>query len=237
MHSSRRRRTVVTAVSAVPPALPAARCGSGDSGPGDATEADGHGVLLQPVAAPGPDPFTRSTAKATAPLPTTDDPAPTHTESASPSARGVRRVSGRTPGLHGGARPVSTCDAEQRIHRLTGPGADPAKARAFAGAGRVGADAVPRFPRGPAPVVPRADTPAAPGFRTSGTPANPRSETTGDSGPPVAPPPAPRPARTPRASVPSGCPVPGDHPALRPPSAPGTAPERDTGTESGPDGG
>ncbi len=160
MHSSMRRRTVVTAVSAVSPVLLAAGCGSGDSGPGDATDGGGRDVRLQPVAAPGPDPFTRSAAKTTAPLPTTDDSTPTHTEnaSASASARGVQRVSGGTPELYGGTRSVSGYGVEQQIRHLTGP-------------------------------------------------------------------------------VPSGCPAPGDNPALRPPSAPGTAPERDTGTESGPDGG
>ncbi|MFJ2742786.1 DUF6777 domain-containing protein [Streptomyces sp. NPDC087440] len=160
MHSSKRRHTVVTAVSAVSLGLLVAGCGSGSSGPGDTTDVGGQDVLLQPVAAHGPDPFTESTAKTTTPLPSTTTPAPTRTASASPSAsvRRVQRVSGGTPGLYGGTQSVSSCDVEQQIRYLTGSGADQAKARAFADASRIDLAAIPRFLRGLTPVVLRADT-------------------------------------------------------------------------------
>jgi hypothetical protein len=70
----------------------------------------------------------------------------------------VHQVSGGTPGLYGGTQSVSSCDVEQQIRYLTGPGADQAKARAFAEASRVDVGAIPRFLRGLTPVVLRADT-------------------------------------------------------------------------------
>ncbi|GHA26300.1 hypothetical protein GCM10010329_56860 [Streptomyces spiroverticillatus] len=160
MHSSKRRRTVVTAVSAVSLGLMVAGCGTGGSGPGATTDVGGQDVLLQPVAAHGPDPFTQSTAKTTTPLPSTTTPAPTRTASVSPSAsvRRVQQVSGGTPGLYGGTQSVSSCDVEQQIRYLTGSGADQAKARAFADASRIDVAAIPRFLRGLTPVVLRADT-------------------------------------------------------------------------------
>ncbi|WP_405792845.1 DUF6777 domain-containing protein [Streptomyces sp. NBC_01506] len=117
-------------------------------------------VLLQPLAAPGPDPFTESTA---APLPDAAPSAPP-----SPSGPGepgdpgdpgkgpqtVRSVSGATAGLYGGTKSATSCDVEAQVRLLT---ADRAKATAFARGAGVGGASVPKFLRGLTPVVLRAD--------------------------------------------------------------------------------
>ncbi|MFF8926523.1 DUF6777 domain-containing protein [Streptomyces longwoodensis] len=102
-------------------------------------------VVLQPVAAQGPDPFTRSTV--TVP---SRPPAPATTAGGRP-----RSVSGGTPGLYGGVQGVAGCDVERQIALLT---ADRAKAAAFARAEGVAVSAVPGHLRALTPVVLRADT-------------------------------------------------------------------------------
>ncbi|MEU3508895.1 DUF6777 domain-containing protein [Streptomyces longwoodensis] len=102
-------------------------------------------VVLQPVAAQGPDPFTRSTVT----VPSTP-PAPATTTGGRP-----RSVSGGTPGLYGGVQGVAGCDIERQIALLT---ADRAKAAAFARAEGVAASAIPGHLRALTPVVLRADT-------------------------------------------------------------------------------
>lgn len=114
-------------------------------------------VFLQPVAAPGPDPFTDSTAVAdsaadASPVARTAQPegsAPTGTTQA------VRSISGSMPGLYAGTARVAGCDVDRQIDQLT---SDPAKARAFAQAEGVSQASVPGYLRGLAPVVLRADT-------------------------------------------------------------------------------
>ncbi|MFI0981111.1 DUF6777 domain-containing protein [Streptomyces sp. NPDC021093] len=160
MHSSTRRHAGVAAVSVLALGLLATGCGSGGTGPGDTASAADQDVLLQPVAAQGPDPFTQSTAKTSTPLPSTTTAAPTRTASAAPSAtaRSTHRISGGTPGLYGGTQSLSSCDVEQQVRYLTGSNADRAKARAFAEASRIDPAAIPGFLRGLTPVVLRVDT-------------------------------------------------------------------------------
>ncbi|MFI6436528.1 DUF6777 domain-containing protein [Streptomyces sp. NPDC050759] len=143
-------KALVTAC-ALAAALLVAGCG-GDGGDGDEnnTEANGE-VLLQPAAAQGPSPFTRSTVtsatSATAPSPLTRTP------QRAPTA--PRIVSGAMPGLYGGTARVAGCDVARQIDALA---ADRSRERAFAQVVGVPAAAVPDFLRGLAPVVLRADT-------------------------------------------------------------------------------
>lgn len=117
-------------------------------------------VLLQPLAAPGPDPFTESTA---APPPDASPSVPPPSNEPSgpgePSAPGedtqiVRSVSGATAGLYGGTKSAPSCDVAAQVRLLT---ADRAKAKAFARGAGIGAASVPKFLRGLTPVVLRAD--------------------------------------------------------------------------------
>ncbi|MEV7419632.1 DUF6777 domain-containing protein [Streptomyces sp. NPDC089919] len=111
-------------------------------------------VLLQPVAAAGPDPFTPSSATAVAPLPSR----PQGGSAADKGAAGttaLRTVSGSVPGLYGGTRQLGSCDVEQQASYLA---ADEDKARAFAGAAGVAPAELGDFLRDLTPVVLRADT-------------------------------------------------------------------------------
>lgn len=108
-------------------------------------------VTLQPLTAPGPNPFTASTAA----------PVPDATPSRAPSPSGptmrsqtLRSISGATAGLYGGTKSTPSCDVDAQVRLLT---ADRAKATAFARAAGVGAPSVPTFLRGLTPVVLRAD--------------------------------------------------------------------------------
>ncbi|MFF2183674.1 DUF6777 domain-containing protein [Streptomyces sp. NPDC058155] len=137
--------------------------GCGEDGVGEdpraarAASAASKKVLLQPLAAPGPAPFTESTA---APLPdATPSVPPSSSAPAEPSASGggaqaMRSVSGATAGLYGGTKSVTSCDVGAQVRLLT---ADPAKATAFARGAGVSGAAVPNFLRGLTPVVLRAD--------------------------------------------------------------------------------
>ncbi|MCB8901808.1 MULTISPECIES: DUF6777 domain-containing protein [unclassified Streptomyces] len=105
-------------------------------------------VLLQPLAAQGPDPFTESSARATA-------------RGSSP-ARGpdsggpqVREVTGSTPGLYGGTRAEGSCDVERQVASLS---ADQDRTRAFAEAAGIPDANLPDWLRGLTPVVLRSDT-------------------------------------------------------------------------------
>ncbi|QHY99627.1 hypothetical protein SSPS47_31495 [Streptomyces sp. S4.7] len=128
-----------------------------DSRAAKAANAASAKVLLQPFAAPGPAPFTESTA---APLPdATPSVPPSPSAPAEPSAPGeraqaVRSVSGATAGLYGGTKSLTSCDVDAQVRLLT---ADPGKATAFARGAGVGAASVPNFLRGLTPVVLRAD--------------------------------------------------------------------------------
>lgn len=137
--------------------------GCGEDGPGKdpraakAANAASAKVLLQPFAAPGPAPFTESTA---APLPdTAPSVPPSPSAPAAPSAPGereqaMRSVSGATAGLYGGTKSLTSCDVDAQARLLT---ADPAKATAFARGAGEDAASVPNFLRGLTPVLLRAD--------------------------------------------------------------------------------
>lgn len=142
---------------AISAALLAAGC-SGGGGKEERGSGDGAGELfLQPVAAQGPDPFTDSTATGTAtPSPTvTRSPQPAPTGSSSPTAPGIRSVSGGTPGLYGGTHSLGSCDVDQQVRFLT---SNRAKGRAFAQASGIAQGDIERFLRDLTPVVLRADT-------------------------------------------------------------------------------
>ncbi|MEU5343151.1 DUF6777 domain-containing protein [Streptomyces sp. NPDC020766] len=146
-------RALVTACALASALLTGGCGGDGDKASGSATS--GGEVFLQPVAAQGPDPFTDSTATTTAtPPPVTRTPRST-APTGSPTAEGVRSVSGGTPGLYGGTRRVGSCDVDRQIRFLT---ADQVKARAFAQATGIARAGIPDHLRGLTSVVLRADT-------------------------------------------------------------------------------
>ncbi|MEU9114023.1 DUF6777 domain-containing protein [Streptomyces sp. NPDC048483] len=104
-------------------------------------------VFLQPAAAAGPDPFTKSTAKKSAP-----PPSPTPSPG---SATGNPTLRGSDPGLYGGSRNAASCDVEQQIAYLEN---DQAKAKAFADAAGIDVGALPSFLRSLTPVQLLRDT-------------------------------------------------------------------------------
>ncbi|WP_157847665.1 DUF6777 domain-containing protein [Streptomyces violens] len=108
-------------------------------------------VFLQPAAAEGKDPFTKSTAKdSTAPA------SPTATPTApSGDNGGTTSVEGSAPGLYGGSRSTPSCDVEKQIDFLRG---EPAKAKAFAGVEGIAQREVPSYLRSLTPVQLRQDT-------------------------------------------------------------------------------
>ncbi|MEV3967489.1 DUF6777 domain-containing protein [Streptomyces sp. NPDC050698] len=134
-------------------------CGGNDiTGRGDATARGGAGareeLLLQPAAAPGPDPFTDSTAL-TAATPSTAPRTPSGTDRALAARSGPRSLSGATPGLYGGTERTGSCDIGRQIGHLT---RDRVGRRAFARVVGVSPVAVPDYIRALTPVVLRADT-------------------------------------------------------------------------------
>ncbi|GFH37959.1 DUF6777 domain-containing protein [Streptomyces pacificus] len=151
-----RRHAGLAALSAgLSAALLATGCGSltdqGQSGSTPSQE-----VRLLASAEPGPDPFTPSTATATAvsrqlPAPRASAPA---SGGKDPAVRSIRTVLGSAPGLYGGTRAVASCDVEQQIRLLA---ADQGKAQAFTEGVGVGRHDMPGFLRGLTPVVLRAD--------------------------------------------------------------------------------
>ncbi|MET9556165.1 DUF6777 domain-containing protein [Streptomyces sp. NPDC006645] len=149
----RRRHAVLAMLSAG--ILITAGCGEDSVGrdprAAKAAQAASTKVTLQPLATPGPHPFTTSTA---APVP---DAAPSRPPSPSgPATRPqtLRSVSGAIAGLYGGTRSTPACDVDAQVRLLT---ADRAKTAAFARAAGVRAPSVPTFLRGLTPVVLRAD--------------------------------------------------------------------------------
>ncbi|WP_329439632.1 DUF6777 domain-containing protein [Streptomyces canus] len=137
-------RTLVTACT-LAAALLVAGCGRG----GDESNAGANGEpFLQPAAAQGPSPFTRSSVTSV-----TVPPPVTRTSQRAWAA--PRTVSGAMPGLYGGTERVAGCDVVRQIDDLT---ADRSRERAFARVVGVSPAAVPDFLRGLAPVVLRADT-------------------------------------------------------------------------------
>ncbi|MGW6564016.1 DUF6777 domain-containing protein [Streptomyces sp. NPDC054975] len=151
-----RPHVTALAAGALASALFLAGCSSGDGAGGNGADrttaaAAAKEVLLQPLAAQGPDPFTASTAKATRPPATTppDTPAPTAT------AGTVHEITGSTPGLYGGTHSVASCDVERQVDHLS---ADQGKARAFAEAAGIPEGSLADWLRGLTPVVLSADT-------------------------------------------------------------------------------
>ncbi|MFF5570336.1 DUF6777 domain-containing protein [Streptomyces luteogriseus] len=110
-------------------------------------------LFLQPAAAPGPDPFTDSTAL-TADTPPPAPRTPRRTDRAS-AAGGPRSLPGGTPGLYGGTEGAGSCDIGRQIGHLT---RDPARGRAFARVVGISPAALPDHVRALTPVVLRADT-------------------------------------------------------------------------------
>lgn len=153
MRSPRRiRRTALAALSAGV-LLAVAGCAEGGdrTAKGTTGTAEAKDVLLQPLASPGPGPFTASTARAPA------SPAPSATpDSAPPSAtRTVHRVSGAAPGLYSGSRSVAACDVERQTRLLAD---DKDKGRAFAEASGIEAVQIPGYLKSLTPVVLSVDT-------------------------------------------------------------------------------
>ncbi|MEV4442034.1 DUF6777 domain-containing protein [Streptomyces sp. NPDC049577] len=103
-------------------------------------------VTLQPAAAAGDDPFTRSTVKESGYGAATKPSVP---------ADGKRTVQGNTPGLYGGTRNVASCDVDRQISYL---GQDQGKARAFAGAAGVDPGNLTAYLHGLTSLQLRADT-------------------------------------------------------------------------------
>ncbi|MFF9118625.1 DUF6777 domain-containing protein [Streptomyces massasporeus] len=119
---------------------------------GDDAGAGGE-LLLLPAAAPGPDPFTDSTAL-TAATPSPATRTPPRTDRAS-IAGGPRVLSGGTPGLYGGTEATGSCDIGRQVGHLV---RDPARGRAFAEVVGISPAALPDHVRALTPVVLRADT-------------------------------------------------------------------------------
>ncbi|MEW2070914.1 DUF6777 domain-containing protein [Streptomyces sp. NPDC007346] len=153
MRSPRRFRRAALAALTAGALLAAAGCGDGGdrTTKGTTGTAEAEDVLLQPLAEPGPGPFTKSTARAT--------PSPSATRSPregdGSGTRTVHRVSGAVPGLYGGERSKASCDVEQQARLLT---ADQDKGRAFAEVAGVEAVQIPGYLRSLTPVVLSADT-------------------------------------------------------------------------------
>ncbi|MFJ6440689.1 DUF6777 domain-containing protein [Streptomyces sp. NPDC091649] len=152
MRSPRRfRRTALAALSAGV-LFAAGGCGGGGgrTAKGTTGTAEAGDILLQPLASPGPGPFTASTARASA------APSPGGAPDAGPGSapRTAHPVSGAVPGLYGGTRSVAACDVERQAALLTD---DEDKARAFADAAAIEAVQIPGYLKSLTPVVLRAD--------------------------------------------------------------------------------
>lgn len=152
VRSPRRFRHAVLAALSAGVLLAATGCDSaGDrTTKGTTGTAEAKDVLLQPLAEPGPGPFTRSTVRAA------PSPSPTRSpeEDDGSATRTVHRVSGAVPGLYGGVRSEAACDVDQQARLLA---ADRDKARAFAETAGVEAVQIPGYLRSLTPVVLRAD--------------------------------------------------------------------------------
>ncbi|MFH8568217.1 DUF6777 domain-containing protein [Streptomyces sp. NPDC017993] len=116
----------------------------------DGTSGSGE-VFLQPAAAEGPDPYTKSTAKdSSAPASPTATPAAPSGED-----NGTAAVRGSAPGLYGGSRNAASCDVDQQIGFLQ---KDRTKAAAFAGVAGIDVGSIPSYLRSLTPVQLRMDT-------------------------------------------------------------------------------
>ncbi|MFF5308093.1 DUF6777 domain-containing protein [Streptomyces massasporeus] len=111
-------------------------------------------LFLLPAAAPGPDPFTDSTAL-TAATPSPAPRTPPRTDRAPAAGGGPRALSGGTPGLYGGTERTGSCDIGRQVGHLV---REPARGRAFAEVVGISPAALPDHVRALTPVVLRADT-------------------------------------------------------------------------------
>ncbi|MGW2282063.1 DUF6777 domain-containing protein [Streptomyces sp. NPDC001770] len=150
MRSSRRLPYALSAVVSVA-ALSAAGCSGAPRPARPAATSVGHEVLLQPAAARGPAPFTRSTAGA---VPGAEDAPALPAGGAPAAAPAVRTVTGDAAGLYGGVRNTPSCDVGAQADLLT---EDAARARAFARVAGIEAVQIPGYLRALTPVVLRAD--------------------------------------------------------------------------------
>ncbi|MEU0159596.1 DUF6777 domain-containing protein [Streptomyces sp. NPDC006261] len=153
MRSPRRFRCAALAALAAGALLAVAGCDSAAdrTAKGTTGTAEAEDVLLQPLAEPGPGPFTKSTARQAPPPSATRSP-----QGGDGSAtRTVHRVSGAVPGLYGGVRSEASCDVERQARLLT---ADQDKARAFAEKAGIEAVQIPGYLRSLTPVIVLADT-------------------------------------------------------------------------------
>lgn len=140
----RRTASVALSVGVLLVAGCAQGAGGGENGtPGTAGAKE---LFLQSAAAPGPDPFTGSTAGSPPPAATASPAAVTEVA--------ARTVPGTTSGLYGGTRSVASCDVERQVRFLAGGGD---KARAFADAAGIRQKEIPAFLRGLTPVLLRTD--------------------------------------------------------------------------------
>ncbi|MEE1816698.1 hypothetical protein PUR59_16955 [Streptomyces sp. SP18ES09] len=144
----RTRRTGLAAAGLVPALLLTGCSTAWEGAAGEPAAAPVQDVLLQPLGAHGPDPFTDSTVRNTA-APAAPDRGPG--DGPSPA----HEVTGSTPGLYGGTRAVGSCDVERQAALLA---ADRTKARAFAEAAGIPEANVASWLRGLTPVALRADT-------------------------------------------------------------------------------
>ncbi|MFJ7957045.1 DUF6777 domain-containing protein [Streptomyces sp. NPDC096319] len=144
----RTRRTGLPAAGLVSALLLTGCSTAWEGAGGEPAAAPVQDVLLQPLGAHGPDPFTASTVRNTAP------PAAPAGGQDEGTTR-AREVTGSTPGLYGGTRAVGSCDVERQVALLA---ADRTKARAFAEAAGIPEANVADWLRGLTPVALRADT-------------------------------------------------------------------------------
>jgi len=107
-------------------------------------------IILAPKNAPGANPFTPSVVPTAQTTPTFTSP------TVPPTQKGATgSVSGSTPGLYGGTRQLGVCDPGQLVSFLK---ANPAKARAWAGALNISTNQIESYVASLTPVVLRTDT-------------------------------------------------------------------------------
>ncbi|MFJ4964666.1 DUF6777 domain-containing protein [Streptomyces sp. NPDC088729] len=150
--SPRRFRRAALAVLSAGVLLAAAGCGGGAdrTTKGTTGTAETKDVLLQPIASPGPGPFTASTVRrSAAPFPSGEPGA-----GGSSATRTVHPVPGDAPGLYGGVRSQAACDVGRQTRLLTD---DRDRADAFAEAAGIERVQIPGYLRSLTPVVLRAD--------------------------------------------------------------------------------
>ncbi|MFD6421645.1 DUF6777 domain-containing protein [Streptomyces sp. NPDC060198] len=150
MRSSRRLPYALSAVVSVA-ALSATGCSGAPGAARPAAATAGHEVVLQPAAARGPAPFTRSTAGA---VPGAEEGQPLPANGAPAAAPAVHTVTGDAAGLYGGVRNTPSCDVAAQADLLT---EDSGRARAFAAVAGIEAVQIPGYLRALTPVVLRAD--------------------------------------------------------------------------------